>query len=202
MSLEKWLSTGKKVSVGGRELIMMPLPLRKLHGLGVWLETTTREQFLSRLKEPDALQDPFIVLKEILVKVDLSDLCMEIFSTKDPAGKLINEGISEEFFDEYLDAPTVKNLVKAFVEVNEIEEIIKNLSSLPIVKGMVEAMSLTFGLPFLKSLLPSTDSAQTQSEGSLSRRSTDTSRPDGKDTQENPSQPAQVRTEPPTTMVQ
>lgn len=182
MSLEVWLASGRKVTVGGRELLMMPLPIRRLHGLGNWLEESTKQILLEKLKTDEVVKDPFVIVKEVLLKVDLSLLCMTIFDRKDFDGNPLNERLTKDFFDEYLDTPTIQVIVKTFIEVNQVEDLIKNLSSLPVVRKVMEAMSLTFGLPFLNSLRPSTASPQNKSEGSLSRKSTDTSTPEQSDT--------------------
>jgi len=176
-SLDVWLSKGKKVNVAGRELIMFPLPVSRLVKVIDWLEENANEVIGDTIKtaEPGKIPNPLILITRVLGKVDMSQLVCDVLSyPKNPdTKKPLNEGLSKQFFDDYLDIPTANALVKTFVELNEIPDIIKNLQSLPVVKRLMEAASLTFGIPYLNSLQQSTDSTLTESEGSRSRKSTD-----------------------------
>jgi hypothetical protein len=176
-SIDVWLKRGKKVEIGGRDLYMMPLPLSKLIGVGTWLEESSNDVVSETLKnvEPGKVPNVMVLVAKVLNKVNVSQVAFEIFSLpKDPETReSVNKNLSKEFFDEYLDIPTANILVKTFVELNDIPEIIKNLQSLPVVKRLSEAASLTFGIPFLNSLLQNTVSTQTKPEGSLFPKSTD-----------------------------
>lgn len=182
MSLDVWLKKGTKVEVGGRELILMPLPLSKLMAIGHWLEDNTNDvvhELLSTLRKGESIPNPLNWVAKILLRVNVSEVALTMFETpKDPmTGKKLNDKLTVEFFDEYLDAPTAKEIFEKFVKVNQLEELVKNLSSLPIIKKLIEAGTLAFGIPFLNSLQQSTVSAQTKSEGSPSLKSTDMSEP-------------------------
>lgn len=181
MSLEVWLKTGRKVTVGGRELTMMPLPLRRLYSVGSWLEnnaTDVVKETIAATNEGE-VPNPMVLVARVLMRVDVAELAYAIFSLpKDPeTGEQINKGLSKEFFDDYLDTPTAQKLFKEFIEINDLESLIKNLQSLPVVKKLMEASSLTFGIPFLSSLQQSTASTQNKPEGSPSPKSTDSSTP-------------------------
>lgn len=178
MSLEVWLKKGKSITVGGRELLMMPLPLTKLFSIGSWLEENSNEVIHETIKstEPGKVPNPLVLVTKVLNKVDTSELALTIFSyPKNPeTGELLNKGLSKQFFDDYFDIPTAHEAYKLFVELNQLEELIKNLQSLPVIKKLMEAASLTFGIPYLSSLQQNMDSTQSASEGSRSRKSTDT----------------------------
>lgn len=177
MSLDVWLKRGKRVTVGGRELIMMPLPLRRLYGLGSWLEENSSEVIKEIIASGSAAPNPLAMVARVLARVNVSEVCYLIFSIpRDPdTGEQINKNISVEFFDEYLDVPVAQELFKQFIELNELENLIKNLQSLPVVKKLMEASSLAFGIPFLNSLQLSTASSQNKPEGSQFLKSTDSS---------------------------
>ena len=180
MSLDLWLSRGKKVQVGGRELIMMPLPLVRLKQIGHWLEDNCDELVQEVRKEVRAggsVPTALSMVTRILLKVNVTEVIFGIFSLpRDPITKeQVNKDISVEFFEEYLDIPTSHAIYLAFVELNQLEKLVKNLQSLPIAKELMTAGMSTFGIPFLSSLQQSTGSPQKTSEGSPTHKSIDTS---------------------------
>lgn len=181
MGLEVWLKSGKKVTIGGRELWLMPLPLTRLYSIGSWLETNATEVLKEAVAQTKAGEVPntMALVAKILLRVDVAELAFTIFNNpKDPETReRVNKGISKEFFEDYLDLKNAHTLFMEFVQLNDIENLIKNLQSLPMVKKLMEASSLTFGIPFLNSLPQSIASAQIRSEGSRSHRSTDTLMP-------------------------
>ncbi len=157
---------------------MMPLPLKRLYSVGGWLEKNANEvirETIAGMKEKNP-PNPITLVSRVLARVDVSQLLCDIFSMpKDPeTGKQLNPDLTKGFFDEYLDVPTGHKLFLDFVEINDVEQLIKNLQSLPAVKRLMEAGSLAFGIPFLNTLQQNTDSAQMKSEGSPSPRSIDT----------------------------
>jgi hypothetical protein len=180
MSLDVWLSRGKKVQIGGRELIMMPLPLSKLKQIGHWLEDNCDDlvrEVRAEIRAGGTAPNPLGMVTRILLKVNVAETVFEIFSLpKDPVTREpINKDISLEFFEDYLDIPTSNSVYTAFVELNQLEKLIKNLQSLPIAKDLMTAGMSTFGIPFLNTLLQNTDSAQKTSGGSPIPKSTDIS---------------------------
>lgn len=177
-SLDVWIQKGKKVTIGGRELIMMPLPLTRLFKVVNWLEENSNEVIKEAVKaESKEIPNPMVLIVRVINKIDLSAVALEVFSfPKDPdTGEPLNKGLTREFFETYLDIPTAHTLVKTFGQLNEVEELIKNLRSLPIVKGVLELTSPIFGIPFLNSLHQSISSPQSKPEGSPSLKSTDSS---------------------------
>ena len=160
---------------------MMPLPLSRLYSIGTWLETNATDVIKETIAATRSgeVPNPMTLVARVLLRVDVSELVLNILTLpKNPeTGKQINEGLTREFFDDYLDVPTAQDLFKQFIELNDLENLIKNLQSLPVVKKLMEASSLTFGIPFLSSLQQSTDSTQNKSEGSHSPKSTDSSTP-------------------------
>lgn len=182
MSLDVWLKKGERIQVGARELILMPLPLSRLVEIGHWLEENCNEvvqDVIEELREGNAAPNPLGLIAKVLLQVDTSAMALEIFGrVKKPGTKeLLNKDLDLEFFNDYLDVPVAQEMVRKFIKVNQLEDLIKNLWSLPIVKKVIEAGTLVYGIPFLNSLQQNTGSAQTRSEGSLSPRSTDTSGP-------------------------
>lgn len=175
-----WLKSGRKVTVGGRELILMPLPLTRLYKVLDWLEEASKDVIKETITaESKEIPNPLILIGRVLNKVDMPVLINEIFSApKDPdTREPLNKGISKEFFEEYLDIATAHKIAKAFFEINELGDILKNLQSLPLVKELNKAASLTFGIPSLNSLQQSMDTPQSKQEGSLSPKSTDSLTP-------------------------
>jgi hypothetical protein len=137
-----------------------------------WLDMTAKGVLLEALKE-EKTPGPWGMVADILKQVNVYDLCMEIFDTKHPeTGEPINKGLTLEYLQEYLDTPSARKVILTFIEVNELEEALGNLQSLPVVGSLMEALKSTFGLPFLTHLQTSTDSPQTQLEDSHSRNST------------------------------
>ena len=176
MSLDVWLKKGKPVVIGGREFIMLPLPVSRLFKVMNWLEENANDVISDVVKntEPGKVPNPMVLVTRVLSKVDTSQVIFDILSyPKDPDTKqCINKEISKEYIEEYLDIPTAHSIVKVFIELNEIPDIIKNLQSLPVIKKLTDIASFVFGIPFLNSLRLSTDSTQSVSEGSHSPKST------------------------------
>jgi len=176
MSLEIWLARGREVRIGGRKLRLMPLPLSRLHVVGNWLNENCREVVRDLIAtQTTQTPDPFAMITQVLLRVDVAEVAYQLFSTsKDPeTGKPINEGLTKEFFEEYLDVPAAHELFKIFIEVNEVPDLLKNLQRLPMVQALTEISMTTLGLPYLSSLRLSTASTQRKSEGSQSLKSTD-----------------------------
>jgi hypothetical protein len=177
MSLEVWLQRGRKVEVGGRELYMMPLPLTQLFSVGKWLEENSGDVLQETIKntEPGKVPNPLVLVTRVLMKVDMSEVALKIFSyPRNPDTKeCLNGELTKDFFDEYLDIPTAHRLFNDFIALNQLEELLKNLQSLPVIKKLMEAASLTFGIPYLSSLQQSTDSTPNGLEGSHSHKSMD-----------------------------
>ena len=179
MSLEVWLSTGEKVTVGGRELHLMPLSLSRLRKYGEILQNRTTPVYLETVIKGDQLDAMALVGKIINDLEFLGDICYEMFSTfKDPDnGELLNQGLTREFFTEYLDPPSLRKIVVGVIKVNELEETVKNLFDLPGAKELMRALIPVFGLGLLNSSLQSTDSVPSRSGSSPSPSSTGTSPP-------------------------
>jgi len=160
---------------------MMPLPLTRLVNVLHWLEENANEVVIDTVRnsEPGHVPNPMVLVTKVITRVDFPQVVCDVFSfPKDPDTKeQVNKDLSREFFEIYLDIPTAHMLVKEFVELNQIPDLIKNFQSLPIANKLMEAASIMFGIPYLNSLQQSTSSAQTKSEGSPSHKSTDTSEP-------------------------
>jgi hypothetical protein len=183
--LEIWLQQGKEIQVGPKTLLLLPTPLYKLRNVTKWLDETTKGVLLEALKDGDKDLTPWGIMAGVVREVDMTELCLRIFERKNPqTGEVINAGIDKEFFEEYLDTPTARRIILAFIEINEIEDAIKNLQSLPVVRSLMEVLKSTFGLPFLKHLQENTDSGRGTSEGSASHKSSSTSVEQFSDTQE------------------
>src|SRR5579885_1669377 len=135
MALDVWLKRGKTVNVGGKDLYMMPLPIKKLFAIGYWIEENSKDVIQEAINnfEPGQQLNPLVLVVRVLSKIDVSHLAYQIFSIpKDPITKeQVNKDISVEFFEDYLDIPTAHLVAKTFIELNDVEEIIKNLQSLP-----------------------------------------------------------------------
>jgi len=176
-ALDVWLGLGKKVQVGGKEFVLMPLPLSRLRKIGDWLQNATLDEVKDVVREAKATSDPWKSVAAILKRIDIHDVVFHLFADpKDTEGTQVNPEITKEFLEEYLDTPTVRRIFKAFIEVNELEETIKNLSDLPGARRLMEALTITFGLPFLNSLQQSMGFDPNRSESSPVPRSTDISR--------------------------
>ena len=179
MSLDKWLARGKPIMIGGREFLVMPLPLTRLHELGIWLETNCKEVVREFFADAKAEKpNPLVMVSKVLMRVDTAEVIHNLLITpKNPETREPINSVTLDFISEYLDVPSAHEFYTAFVEVNDLESLLKNLQRLPIVKNLMEAASLTFGIPFLSSLEQSTVSHQKRSEGLPSRKSTATSAP-------------------------
>lgn len=177
MSLEVWLSTGEKVTVGGRELHLMPLSLSKLRKYGELLQNRTTPVYLETIVKGEQLDIMALAGRVINDLEFLGEMCFEMFSAfKDPdTGELLNKDLTKEFFTEYLDPPSLRKIVVGVIKVNELEETIKNLFDLPGAKEIMRALIPVFGLGLLNSSLQSTDSVPSRSGNSPSPSSTDTS---------------------------
>jgi hypothetical protein len=178
MSLDIWLSRGKKVAIGGREFMLVPLPLKRLYEIGTWLEENCNDvvkEVLATAKNSSDV-NPFGMVTKVLLRVNANVIVYQLLSRpKNPdTGEPLNT-ITQDFIDEYLDPPTAQEFFKVFIEINQLEDLIKNLQRLPVIRRLMEVALDTFGLRYLNSLLPSTDSVPKTSEGSLSPRSTGTS---------------------------
>lgn len=194
MSLEVWLQLGKPVTIGGKEMLVMPLPLPRLREAIVEFDKRIWEMFKEmredKVETPNLMQ--FIV--DIINSFDTTELAYKLLTIpKNPETNRPVNDVTKEFLDEYLDIPSMRKLMVTFVEVNEIEGLIKNLQSLPMLKKLMEAATTTYGVKFLNFLQQNTASNLGRSQNSLSPRSTDTSVPDTTGTPE--SGPEQKRTE-------
>ena len=99
MSLDVWLKKGEKIQIGGRELILMPLPLSRLVEIGHWLEENAGgvqdiilEEYRSVGEVP---KNPLWLVAKVLLRVDTSQVALEILGrTKKPGTKeLLNPEI-------------------------------------------------------------------------------------------------------------
>jgi hypothetical protein len=166
--LELWLQQGREIRIGPKTFTLLPTPIAKLRGIQNWLDDTTKGVLLEALKEEDT-PSPWGLVANVLMQVDVYDLCVKIFERKHPeTGEPINKELTREYLEEYLDTPATRQIILAFIEINELEEALKNLQSLPVVGSLMEALKTTFGLPFLKHLQTSTDSLPSTLEGSAS----------------------------------
>lgn len=173
--LELWLQQGREIPIGPKTFILLPTPIAKLRGIQNWLDDTTKGVLLEALKGEDT-PSPWGLVANVLKQVDVYDLCLKIFERKHPeTGELINKGLTREYLEEYLDTPATRQVILAFIEINELEEALKNLQSLPVMGSLMEALKTTFGLPFLKHLQQNTDSLPKTLEGSVSPSSDSTS---------------------------
>jgi hypothetical protein len=178
-NIDVWLSRGKKVELGGRELTMMPLPLSKLRGVQAVLEEKiyerTHELVEDQKRSPDAMQ----FIADILKSMDFVDMTYHILADPkrpDDSGP-INPGLTKQFVEDYLDTPTLRKLVLTFIEVNELEEVVKGFMSLPGVTKLVEVLMTTFGTTFLASFSRNSISTAGRSQNSPIHSSQDTLQP-------------------------
>jgi len=183
--LDIWLETGRKVRIGGRELWMVPLPLGRLKKALEAFDERTKGMIKDFVTE--ANQGKMDVVKftmSVLNTYNSTDLVYEILMYgKDPdTGKPLNEDLTKEWIEDNLDIPSLRRLIVDFVEVNEIEEVLKKAADLPSVGIMIQAMTMTYGLGFLKSSQASTALDLGRSETSPSPKSTDTSNAGNGDT--------------------
>lgn len=188
MSLDVWLRKGRKVVIGGKEMHMMPLPLVRLYDVGKWLEDNAGTVIREAIQNSgDQVPNPISLIATVLLRVDVSSVALTVFSEPEnpDTGEKVNKNLTKEFFDKYLDIPTAQEMFQTFIELNDLEKLIKNLQSLPAIKKLMEASSLAFGIPFLNSLRQSTDLSQSGSEGSRFPKSIVTTRPATKESSEN-----------------
>lgn len=173
--LELWLQEGRKIRIGPKEFYLMPMPLSKFRYFRDWLDTTTKDVILQALKE-EKNPGPWSLVIDVVKQVDIYDFILKAFDRKDPdTGEPINKGLNREYLEEYLDTPTTRKIIFTFIEVNDLEEALKNLQRLPMVNQILEAVKQTFGLPFLKHLDMNMASVQPTLEGSASPKSASTS---------------------------
>jgi hypothetical protein len=177
--LQLWLARGRKISIGGRELLLMPLPLSRLADLGDWLEKNSNDvvqEAIAAMSTSDKVPNPLELITSVLLRIDTAAIAYEIFTAvKHPeTGKSVNEDLTIQFFQDYLDVVVGKEVVLNFIEVNQLDDLIKNLSRLPTVKKLFEIVSTSIGLPYLNSLHQSMASTPSPSEGTHSPKSTDT----------------------------
>jgi len=195
MSLDVWLSTGKKVSIGGKEFVVMPFPLGRLRsvmdGLQKEVEQTLRE---SAKKQDTGSFDPFEFIAEVLKRIDAVKVVYNILAEpKDPfTNEVVNKDLSREFIDAYLDLPTLRKFIVTFVEVNELEETLKNLQSLPGIKALLDSTATIFGVGLLSTLQPNTGSVPSRSDGSPSLKSMPISEPSTPKPPDSPEGPVEV----------
>jgi len=168
-SIDTWLASGMKVAIGGRELVMMPLPLSYIHRLLEGFQKGVLKSLgaLDVQKGGNALME---LIQGTLSNLDISGTCFELFSfPKHPGTKTpLNADISKEFFEDYLDTPTLRRIIQTFIKANELEETLKNLQSLPGVQAMVTALTVTLGQEYLNSVQASMALALGRSDDSLS----------------------------------
>jgi len=174
-SMKFWLELGEEVAVGNRKLRLMPLPLSRLRRLADSLDETVQNK-IKQIAKAGETPDLWGFIASLLRSVDAVGACHSLFSSPiDPdTGKPVNPDLTREFFEEYLDTPTLRRIVRAFIKVNELEETVKNLSDLPGMQKILEALVTTFGLASLKSLQQSMDSVPSRSGDSPSPRSIST----------------------------
>ena len=178
MSIETWLATGKKAPLGPMDVYVMPLPLDKLREIAVVLQEKVHEELVTILKKQQEAPDAFMFIGEVLGKIDAVDIVYSLLSEPAyPDGKAVNKDLTRDHVKRYLDAPTIRGLFNVFVEVNELEELIKNLQSLPWASHLWEALTMTFGISLSNFLLPNMGLLPGKLESSLSHKSTGTSEP-------------------------
>lgn len=185
--LDVWLQTGRKVNVRGRELILMPLPLKHLKIALESIESVTKDFVKDFVIKADRGELDFMsIARDVLNSFNSTDVAYSVFMlSKDPeTGASLNKDLTKEWLEDNLDLPTMRRLIVEFVEVNEIEDTLKKAQDLPMLKGVVDALMMTYGIALLKSSPQSMDSHPDKSEISPSPKSTDTANPDTGDTQE------------------
>ena len=186
--LDIWLQTGRKVNIRGKELILMPLPLKHLKSALESIESVTRDFARDFVVKADRGELDFMsIARDVLNSFNSTEVAYSVFMlAKDPdTGESLNRDLTKEWLDENLDLPTMRRLIAEFVEVNEIEDALKKARDLPMLKGVVDALMMTYGIALLKSSQPITDSTPGKSLTSPSLSSTDTANPDTGETQEN-----------------
>lgn len=180
MSLEIWLASGKTVIIGGKDFVMMPFPLGRLRSVMDGLQKEVEQTLRESAKKQDAGSfDPFEFIAEVLRRIDAVKVVYNILSEpRDPfSGEKVNPNLDSEFIEIYLDLPTLRKLIVTFVEVNELEETLKNLQSLPGIKALLDSTATIFGVGLLSTLQPSMGSVPSRSDDSPSLKSMPTSEP-------------------------
>lgn len=172
-SLDKWLERGKEVQIGPKTVTILPLPLATLIDCMDQFQITVGAA-LHTLQSDDP--EPFSkLLVNTLRLFDTSELCLKLFSYfKDFEGKPINQEIDKAFLDQWLDMPTVRQIIGKFIEVNELAETLKNLEGLPGVSQLLETLTTSIGIGFLNSLRQNMGSLPGRSEEQPSPKSMDT----------------------------
>jgi len=185
--LDLWLELGRKVSIGGREFHLMPLPLSRLRKALAVIDDRIAGFVKDFVIETDKGEMNVLrLISDVMNSFDAGQVVYDVLTfCKDPdTGEPINK-VTKEWLDDVLDIPTLRKVIVEFVEVNEVEDIIKKAQSLPMVSQLLDAMKMTYGLALLKSSRQSTDSAPVRSESSPSPKSTDTSTTVTSETQDN-----------------
>lgn len=180
MSLEIWLASGKTVTIGGKEFTMMPFPLGRLRSIMDGFQKEVEQTLQESAKKQDAGSfDPFKFIAEVLRRIDAVKVVHNILAEpKDPfSGEKVNPDLNVEFIETYLDLPTLRKLIVTFVEVNELEETLKNLQSLPGIKALLDSTATIFGVGLLSTLQPNTGSVPSRSDDSPSLKSMPISEP-------------------------
>lgn len=156
---------------------MMPLPLSRLRKIQAAIEEKVYERTRDMVADQEKTPDLMRFIADILKSLDFIDICYRVFADiKDPdTHESVNKDLTKEFFEEYLDTPTLRRCVMTFVEVNELEEVVRNFRLLPGVDKLIEILTTTFGMTLLSSLPLSTSSALGRSQSSPSPSSSDTS---------------------------
>lgn len=175
--LQDWLETGKPVKIGGREFILVPVPFSRLKNVAKRVEDRVSTEYREILRKPAEKVDLPGFIQGFVKTIDFVDLIYHLLADpKNPEdGTPVNAEVSKEFIDNYLDTPTLRRFILTFIQVNELEETLKNLCGLPGVKEAVEGLMATFGLALLNSLRTSTVSPLDRSQPSPFPKSTDTS---------------------------
>ena len=179
MSLKVWLESCGKVEIGGKEVHIAPLPISRLRKVAEYLGEKTEAKFVDLIRSQQLNPNAMRFVSELLSSLDVSEIVYNLLTTsKDPdTGETINGWLTKDWLEEYLDAPAVKRIYIEFVKINELEEILKNLQSLPVARRLLENLTSTFGIALLSSLQPNMDSTPLPSVDSQYHRSMDTSEP-------------------------
>jgi hypothetical protein len=195
MPLEVWLESGQDVFIGGRKFVLVPVPFSRLRNVAQGIEEHVRKEYQSLLKTPSENVDLPGFIQGVVKTIDFVDVVYHLLADpKNPEdGSPVNVDVKKEFIDDYLDTPTLRRFIQKFIQVNDLEETLKNLCGLPGVKQAVEGLMATFGLALLNSLRTSTGSPLDRSQPSPFRKSTGTSQPTTTETPESgPDKPPMV----------
>lgn len=176
-SLGKYCETGKKESIGGKEVVIMPLPISRLKKIAGYLQDHVdahlTEMLASQKENPNIMQ----MVVDVLTAMDVCEIVFHALTTvKNPeTGQPFNGDVTKEWLEDYLDIPTIQRLVPVFIEVNELESLIKNYQRLPLLGQIVESLKATFGIALLTSLPANMVSQLERPESSPSLSSMDSS---------------------------